>query len=75
MRSTSVALAALLVALSSAHAQGNRFPLPPKDWPSPVMDRQPYAYLLLDRLERRSQRARTPTLDAQGWFGDYQSCG
>jgi copper resistance protein B len=73
MRSTSVALAALLVALSSAHAQGNRFPLPPKDWPSPVMDRQPYAYLLLDRLERRWQRGQDANvLDAQGWFGgDY----
>lgn len=63
-------LLALAAGLPGAHAQGNRFPLPPPDWPSPVMDRQPYTYLLLDRLEVRSQRGGDARVwDAQAWFG------
>lgn len=58
-----------------AHAQSEdgRYPLPPKDWPSPVMDQQAFTYLLLDRLEYRWQDgADARVWDAQGWFGgDY----
>lgn len=59
--------------LTPAHAQGNRFPLPPADWPSPVMDQQAVPYLLLDRLEYRWQEGDNVRVwDAQGWFGgDY----
>ena len=53
--------------------QGNRFPLPPADWPAPVPDRQVVSYLLLDRLEYRWQKgANVRVWDAQGWIGgDY----
>lgn len=59
--------------LPLALAQGGRFPLPPAEWPSPVMDRQGFTYLLLDRLEYRWQKGDNARVwDAQGWFGgDY----
>jgi len=66
-------LLALLVAAGVAQAQDDRFPLPPKEWPSPVADREPFAYFLLDRLEYRAQKG-TDTFywDAQAWYGgDY----
>lgn len=64
-------LSAALVALvsSQAHAQpsadANRFPLPPADWPMPVMDQQIVPYFLLDRLEYRLQKGE----NAQAWDG------
>lgn len=66
-------LLVLLAAAGFAHAQDDRFPLPPKDWPSPVADREPFTYLLLDRLEYRAQKGANATFwDAQAWFGgDY----
>lgn len=57
--------------ISAALAQQDPFPLPPKDWPSPVDDKQRITYVLVDRLEYRSQAG--PNLrvwDAQGWTGD-----
>lgn len=59
-----------LTASATARAQQDPFPLPPKDWPSPVMDTQPFTFIVVDRLEHRSQAG--PNLrvwDAQGWFG------
>lgn len=68
-------IAALFAALAFAqsHARDSRFPLPPKDWPSPVMDRQIFSYVLLDRLEYRWQKGDNVRVwDAQAWFGgDY----
>jgi copper resistance protein B len=66
-------LLALLVAAGVAQAQDDRFPLPPKEWPSPVADREPFAFFLLDRLEYRAQKGADALYwDAQAWYGgDY----
>ncbi len=63
----------LLAAAGLAQAQDDRFPLPPREWPSPVADREPFLFLLLDRLEYRAAKgADSQFWDAQGWFGgDY----
>lgn len=52
---------------------GTPFPLPPANWPQPVMDNQPTTFLLLDRLEVRSRRGSDARLwSGQAWFGgDY----
>lgn len=72
-------LSALLAAFASAQAcaqtppEDKRFPLPPADWPKPVMDQQIVPYLLLDRLEFRAQNGKNAQAwDAQAWLGtDY----
>ena len=66
-------LLVLLAVAGLAQAQDDRFPLPPKEWPAPVMDHEPFTFLLLDRLEYRSQKgADAHFWDAQAWFGgDY----
>ena len=66
------ALALVLVA-SAALAQQDPFPLPPKEWPKPVMDTQRFTYLLLDRFEYRAQDGDDALVwDGQAWFGgDY----
>lgn len=65
-----VAASALGMLAMAAQAQPDPFPLPPKDWPSPVMDMQPFTFLQLDRLEYRSQSGRDLRVwDAQAWFG------
>ena len=64
------AAAIVLGVMGSALAQQQPFPLPPKDWPPPAMDMQPFTFLVADRLEYRSQSG--PDLlvwDAQGWVG------
>jgi copper resistance protein B len=68
-----ILLLVLLTAARIAHAQEDRFPLPPKDWPMPVMDQQPFAFLLLDRFEYQAKKGRDGgEWDVQGWFGgDY----
>lgn len=73
MMQLALALTAALLSALPAHAQSNRFPLPPSEWPSPVMDQQPHSYLALDRLEHRWQNGvDARAFDAQGWFGgDY----
>ena len=75
MKATMRLLSGLLAAIAvvPALAQDNRFPLPPANWPSPVMDRQVVPYLLLDRLEYRWQKGDNVRVwDAQGWLGgDY----
>lgn len=54
----------------AAFAQQDQFPLPPKEWPAPVMDKQPFTFILLDRLEYRSQAGpNLRTWDGQGWIG------
>lgn len=64
------ALVAAGLTCTAALSQDDPFPLPPRDWPSPVMDTQPFSYLLLDRLEYRSQPgADLRVWDAQAWFG------
>lgn len=60
----------LILTVASAHAQDDRFPLPPKEWPSPVMDQERFSLLLLDRLEYRTQKGVDGVYwDAQGWYG------
>lgn len=63
---------ALSLAVPAALAQRvpDPFPLPPADWPPPVMDQQPFSFLLLDRLEYRAQPGADQRVwDAQAWFG------
>jgi copper resistance protein B len=66
-------LLALMAAAGVSHAQDDRFPPPPKNWPSPVMDREPFAFFLLDRFEYQAKKGSDSRVwDAQGWFGgDY----
>ena len=68
----SVLLAAALV-LASQGAFGqpvDPYPLPPKEWPHPVMDHELFTYLLLDRLEYQAQSGDDAWLwDGQAWFG------
>jgi copper resistance protein B len=66
-------LLALLMAAGMARAQEDRFPLPPKEWPKPIDDAQPFTYLLLDRLEYRATKGADALYwDAQAWYGgDY----
>ena len=70
-----IGIAVLLLVSSSAVAQQqvDPFPLPPKEWPKPVMDEERFAYLLLDRFEYRAKSGKDGALwDAQAWFGgDY----
>ncbi len=59
----------LLVWARSAVAQ-DAFPMPPKEWPHPVADRELYTYLLLDQLEYRAKSGHDAWgWNAQGWFG------
>lgn len=65
-----LAALALSLAASAVLAQSDPFPLPPKDWPSPVMDKQPLTLLLVDRLEYRVQSGPDQRVwDAQAWVG------
>ncbi|MFZ5509289.1 MAG: copper resistance protein B [Pseudomonadota bacterium] len=63
----------LCVLAPAVHAQEKPFPLPPKEWPSPVSDQSIRTFLLADRLEYRRQGGlNTWNWDAQGWIGgDY----
>lgn len=61
---------ALCVSGPAALAQADPYPLPPKSWQNPVMDRQPFTFLLLDRLEYRARSGRDQRVwDAQAWVG------
>ena len=62
----------LVFAATSALAQ-DPYPLPPKDWPRPVMDTERFTFVLLDRLEYRAKSGNDAwAWDAQGWWGgDY----
>lgn len=70
---------AFLVAFASSQASAQssadvkRFPLPPADWPAPVMDQQIVPYFLLDRFESRLQKGTNALAwDAQASIGtDY----
>lgn len=68
-----IAAALGLLAASGLHAQETterEYPLPPKDWPAPVMDSAVFSYLLLDRFEIRTRRGEDLRIwDAQGWVG------
>ena len=57
----------------AAYAQDKPFPLPPKEWPSPVMDQPTIPFVLIDRLEYRAKAGDNVwAWDAQGWIGgDY----
>lgn len=63
----------MLAAAGVVQAQDDRFPLPPKEWASPVADEEPFAYLVLDRFEYRAQKGADARMwDGQAWFGgDY----
>lgn len=68
-------ISGLMLALGTGTAaaqQVDPYPLPPKDWPEPVMDREPVGLLLLDRLEYHAQSGDDAwAWDAQGWWGGY----
>lgn len=74
MRVLAVAMLGMLAAFAAQAQQPDSFPLPPKEWAPPVMDRQVFPYLLIDRLETRSRRGEDlRAWDAQGWVGgDYE---
>lgn len=62
--------ASLCFAASAAMAQQDTFPLPPKEWPMPVMDTERFTFLLLDRLEYRAKSGKDAwAWGAQGWWG------
>ena len=67
--------AGLACASSGAFAQQQQdpFPLPPKEWPKPVMDTEPFSLLLLDRLEYRLRAGKDAwAWEGEAWFGgDY----
>ena len=71
--SRAIFAAALLLGASAALAQQDPFPLPPKEWPQPVMDTERFSYLLLDRFEYRAKSGTDAwAWGAQGWWGgDY----
>lgn len=71
---TILALATLGATALPARAEQDRFPLPPKEWPSPVDDNMRFAFVLADRLEYgwNKRGADWSLWDVQGWFGgDY----
>lgn len=70
MKTLRCALGALALIATNAPAQQDPFPLPPKDWPAPVMDTERFTYLLLDRLEYRWQKGDNAAIwNAQAWWG------
>lgn len=73
MRALTAALLGMLLAGGAQAQPQSEFPLPPKQWGEPVMDRPVIPFLLLDRLERRWQEGRDLRVwDVQGWIGgDY----
>lgn len=64
---------ALLLAAAGAHSQEKPFPLPPREWPSPVMDQSVRTFLLLDQVEYRRRGGENAFgWNAEGWVGgDY----
>lgn len=64
---------ALALIAPAALAQQDPFPLPPKEWPKPVMDTERFTFLLLDRFEYRARSGKDSwAWDGQAWFGgDY----
>jgi len=67
------AVFALFFVATTAFAQQDPFPLPPKEWSKPVMDTAPFSMFRLDRLEQRFQKGSDAQVwDAEAWFGgDY----
>lgn len=67
------ALLALLALAAAAQAQDKPFPLPPKEWPAPVMDTERFTFIQADRLEYHARPGKDLWLwDVQGWWGgDY----
>lgn len=61
----------LAIAASAATAQQvDPYPLPPREWPHPVMDHETFTYVLLDRFEYRARSANDAwAWSAQGWWG------
>lgn len=59
-------LPAALALLARAALAQDPFPLPPKDWPHPVMDHERFGMLLLDRLEYRARSGD----DGWAWAGE-----
>ena len=72
-RSSMNALAAVVMAMGSGVGHAEEFPLPPREWPSPVADQAVYSNVVLDRFEYQSRAgADAQTWDLQGWVGgDY----
>ena len=73
MRGLAAALLALLAAAGAQAQERGQFPLPPKEWGSPVMDEPVFPFLFLDRLEHRWREGKdVRAWDFQGWVGgDY----
>ena len=64
------ALVLSFVAGSALAQQQDPYPLPPKEWPQPVMDTERFTFLLLDRLEYRARSGNDAwAWDAQAWWG------
>jgi copper resistance protein B len=65
--------AAFLLAGTSVALAQDPFPLPPKEWPRPVMDTERFSFLLLDRFEYRARSGKDAfAWGAQAWWGsDY----
>ncbi|MFN2646042.1 MAG: copper resistance protein B [Burkholderiales bacterium] len=63
----------LAMGTGSANAQQvDPYPLPPKEWPAPVMDNEPITFLLLDRFEYRAKSGEDAwAWGGQGWWGSY----
>jgi len=74
MKALVLALSGLLIASGALAQQPDQFPLPPKEWPAPVMDRPVFSFFAAELLERRLQGgADLRVWDVQGWIGgDYE---
>ena len=69
MRSIAFAMILALTPLA-ARAQDDAYPLPPKAWGPPVMDRHPFLFLMLDRLEYQAKSGDDAwAWDAEAWWG------
>ncbi len=70
MRRALLAVASALAATAAAAQQVDPYPMPPKEWPHPVMDHEPFSFVLLDRFEYLAKSGNDAwAWNAQGWFG------
>ncbi len=66
----SLAFVATLFVVSAGSAEPRRFPLPPEEWPETIDDQPTVTFLMLDRLEYRTdEKTDARVWDAQGWVG------
>jgi copper resistance protein B len=59
-----------LLATAAAAQRVDPYPMPPKEWPHPVMDHELFSFALLDRFEYLAKSGHDAwAWNAQGWFG------